>query len=384
MEIICLVLAGALVAALCLVFYYRGLLSAARADMARQREDFDRINAASEARFKEMAAQALATNSESLRKASVNSMVEVLAPMRENIENFRRTISEQYTEEARERFALGKSLQQLMTLSRAVSDETARLTSALKGNSRVQGEWGEMVLDNILRAAGFRKGFEYTVQASGQTDEGQRLRPDVIINYDGDNHIVIDSKVSIQDYLKMIEADSDASRDAYARAHLASVRKHIGELARKPYRDLAGQNTFDYVLMFVPNEGAFLSAINLDPQLWQTAMDGHVIIISPTHLLAVVKLIEQMWRQDKQNRNALAIAEEAGKMLNKFSAFLEDMARIEKSVGQAGETLREAMRKLSTGTGSLVSRAQKIEQLGAKAKKSLPQRFIDDGDEETE
>lgn len=384
MEIICLVLAGALVAALCLVFYYRGLLSAARADMARQREDFDRINAASEARFKEMAAQALATNSESLRKASVNSMAEVLAPMRENIENFRRTISEQYTEEARERFALGKSLQQLMTLSRAVSDETARLTSALKGNSRVQGEWGEMVLDNILRAAGFRKGFEYTVQASGQTDEGQRLRPDVIINYDGDNHIVIDSKVSIQDYLKMIEADSDASRDAYARAHLASVRKHIGELARKPYRDLAGQNTFDYVLMFVPNEGAFLSAINLDPQLWQTAMDGHVIIISPTHLLAVVKLIEQMWRQDKQNRNALAIAEEAGKMLNKFSAFLEDMARIEKSVGQAGETLREALRKLSTGTGSLVSRAQKIEQLGAKAKKTMPQRFIGDSDEETE
>lgn len=384
MEIICLVLAGALVAALCLVFYYRGLLSAARADMARQREDFDRINAASEARFKEMAAQALATNSESLRKASVNSMAEVLAPMRENIENFRRTISERYTEEARERFALGKSLQQLMTLSRAVSDETARLTSALKGNSRVQGEWGEMVLDNILRAAGFRKGFEYTVQASGQTDEGQRLRPDVIINYDGDNHIVIDSKVSIQDYLKMIEADSDASRDAYARAHLASVRKHIGELARKPYRDLAGQNTFDYVLMFVPNEGAFLSAINLDPQLWQTAMDGHVIIISPTHLLAVVKLIEQMWRQDKQNRNALAIAEEAGKMLNKFSAFLEDMARIEKSVGQAGETLREALRKLSTGTGSLVSRAQKIEQLGAKAKKTMPQRFIGDSDEETE
>ncbi len=384
MEIICLVLAGALVAALCLVFYYRGLLSAARADMARQREDFDRINSASEARFKEMAAQALATNSESLRKASVNSMAEVLAPMRENIENFRRTISEQYTEEARERFALGKSLQQLMTLSRAVSDETARLTSALKGNSRVQGEWGEMVLDNILRAAGFRKGFEYTVQASGQTDEGQRLRPDVIINYDGDNHIVIDSKVSIQDYLKMIEADSDASRDAYARAHLASVRKHIGELARKPYRDLAGQNTFDYVLMFVPNEGAFLSAINLDPQLWQTAMDGHVIIISPTHLLAVVKLIEQMWRQDKQNRNALAIAEEAGKMLNKFSAFLEDMARIEKSVGQAGETLREAMRKLSTGTGSLVSRAQKIEQLGAKAKKTMPQRFIGDSEEETE
>lgn len=384
MEIICLVLAGALVAALCLVFYYRGLLSAARADMARQREDFDRINAASEARFKEMAAQALATNSESLRKASVNSMAEVLAPMRENIENFRRTISERYTEEARERFALGKSLQQLMTLSRAVSDETARLTSALKGNSRVQGEWGEMVLDNILRAAGFRKGFEYTVQASGQTDEGQRLRPDVIINYDGDNHIVIDSKVSIQDYLKMIEADSDASRDAYARAHLASVRKHIGELARKPYRDLAGQNTFDYVLMFVPNEGAFLSAINLDPQLWQTAMDGHVIIISPTHLLAVVKLIEQMWRQDKQNRNALAIAEEAGKMLNKFSAFLEDMARIEKSVGQAGETLREALRKLSTGTGSLVSRAQKIEQLGAKAKKTMPQRFIGDSDKETE
>lgn len=381
MEILCIILSAACAASVCAVFYLRGRLADARQALARQKEEFDKANEASERRFADLAAKALATNSENLRRQSVHSIAEVLAPMKENIENFRRTIAERYDNEARERYALGKNVARLIELNQLVGAETARLTAALKGNSRMQGEWGEMILDNILRAAGFRRGYEYEVQESVADSDGKRLRPDVVINYSEGRRVVIDSKVSIQDYLNMMDAHNDSERDSYAKAHLLSVKKHIGELARKSYQDAMGQGTFDYVLMFIPNEGAFLSALSLDASLWQTAYDSHVLVISPTHLMAVVKLIEQMWRYDRQNSNALAIAEEAGRMLDKFRSFLDDLDRIDKSISQARDAWNAAYNKLSGGNGNLVARAQKLEQLGAKAKKPLPPRYCTDTDQ---
>lgn len=372
MEILCIILAVALVGALCAAFYLRGRLADAREALQRQQADFDRSNALAEKRFADLAAQALAQNSESLRRQNVNSLAEVMAPMKENIENFRRTIAERYDNEARERFALGKNVARLIELSQTVGAETAKLSTALKGNARVQGEWGEMILDTILQGAGLRKGYEYEVQASMNDDEGRRLRPDVVVNFPDDRHVVIDSKVSIQHYLRMTEANDIAERDAFAREHLASVRKHIGELARKSYQDVIGKKAFEYVLMFIPNEGAFLSAMSLDADLWHTAAESHVLIVSPAHLLGIIKLIEQMWRHERQDRNAAAIAEEAGRMLDKFTAFIEDMERIDRSLVQARESWTAAFSKLSTGTGNLVNRARKIEQLGAKSKRQIP------------
>lgn len=366
---------AALAVAIGAVVALRGRLADARNELARRQEEFARNTENSEKRFAELAAKALAANSESLRRQSVNSLAEVLAPMKDNIENFRRTVAECYTTEARERFALGKNIARLIELSETVGAETARLSSALKGNARVQGEWGEMILDNILRSAGLRPGYEYEIQAAVSDADGRRLRPDVIINYTEGRRIVIDSKVSIQDYLNMVDADSESSREAFAKAHLASVRKHIGELRSKAYQDAVGEGAFDYVLMFIPNEGAFLAALNLDRMLWQTAYESHVLIISPTHLMAVVKLIEQMWRHDRQNRNALAIAEEAGRMLDKFRGFLDDLDKIDKSLLGARDAWNAAYSKLSGGSGNLVARAQKLEQLGAKAKKPLPGRY---------
>lgn len=340
-----------------------------------QRTEFDRLNSEAERRFADLAAKSLAANAESLRLQSKRSISEALEPMKENIETFRQSIADSYSREARERFALGERVRELITLNQTVSQETRRLSDAIKGNARLQGAWGEMILDNILERAGFRRGFEYDVQESITDSQGRRLRPDVVINYTEGRKIVIDSKVSIQDYFAMLDAGDDATRNSSAKAHVASVRKHVAELGNKSYQTVLGDGRFDYVLMFIPHEGAFLAAMNLDNTLWETAYDSHVIIISPAHLMSIIKLIEQMWRHDKQNRNALEIAEEAGKMLDKFKSFLDDMDKIDKSLSASRTAWDDAFRKLVGGTGNLVSRAEKLQNLGAKAKKKLGGRY---------
>jgi len=352
-----------------------------RRNAEAEKESIRKQSQENEQRFSELAAKVLMDNSETLREQNKNGLTEVLAPMKENLENFRKAITERYDNEARERFSLGERIRELVDLNRTVGRETRRLTDALKGNSRMQGDWGEMILDNILERAGFRKGYEYTVQESVSDADGHRLRPDVIISYTEGRKIIIDSKVSIQDYLNMLNADTDTAREQYARAHILSVKKHINELRNKSYQDIVGEGRFDYVLMFIPHEGAFLAAMNLDNQLWQTAYDSHVLIISPTHLMSIVKLIEQIWRHDKQNRNALAIADEAGKMLDKFRGFLDDMERLDKTLSQSRDAWNSAFSKLTAGPGNLIAKAQKLEALGAKSKKGLPSRYLPESED---
>lgn len=397
MTSVIIILAAGLVAAVACACMLWSRLSAARIENARlneriaaadkaserQKQDLANINADFENRFSQLAGKVLALNSETLRRQNVNGLAEVLAPVKADIENFKRSISEYYSNEARERFSLGERIRDLVDLNNTVSRETRRLTDALKGNSKLQGDWGEMILDNILEQAGFRRGYEYTVQETVMGADGNRLRPDVVINYTEGRKIIIDSKVSIQDYINMLNADTEAGREQYARAHITSVKKHIAELRNKSYQDIVGDGRFDYVLMFIPHEGAFLAAMNLDAKLWQTAYDSHVLIISPTHLMSIVKLIEQMWRHDKQNRNALAIADEAGKMLDKLRGFLDDMDRLDKSLSTARDAWNTAFSKLTAGPGNLIARAQKLERLGAKSKKPLPPRYTaeDDGEQ---
>ena len=397
MTSVIIILAAGLVAAVACAGVLWSRLSAARIENARlneriaaadkaferQKQDLAKINADFENRFSQLAGKVLALNSETLRRQNVNGLAEVLAPVKADIENFKRSISEYYSNEARERFSLGERIRDLVDLNNTVSRETRRLTDALKGNSKLQGDWGEMILDNILEQAGFRRGYEYTVQETVMGADGNRLRPDVVINYTEGRKIIIDSKVSIQDYINMLNADTEAGREQYARAHITSVKKHIAELRNKSYQDIVGDGRFDYVLMFIPHEGAFLAAMNLDAKLWQTAYDSHVLIISPTHLMSIVQLIEQMWRHDKQNRNALAIADEAGKMLDKLRGFLDDMDRLDKSLSTARDAWNTAFSKLTAGPGNLIARAQKLEQLGAKSKKPLPPRYSaeDDGEQ---
>lgn len=336
-----------------------------------------------EERFRDLAAKVLVSNSEALREQNRNGLAEVLTPLRENLAQFRQAFTERYDKESAERYSLAERVRELMQLNHTIGLETRKLTDALKGNAKVQGDWGEMILDNILERSGFRRGHEYLVQESVTDAEGRRLRPDVIINYSEGRKLIIDSKVSIQDYLRMLNADTDDHRNQFARSHLASVKKHVAELKEKSYQDVVGDQKVDFVLMFIPHEGAFLAAMKLDESLWQTAFDSRVLIISPTHLMSVIKLVEQVWRHDKQNNNALEIARQAGLMLDKFNGFLADMERIEKSVQAAGEATRAAFAKLASGPGNLIGKAKSLSALGAKAKKALPQRF-DDADTEEE
>ncbi len=316
MNLIVFFLALALIAAIVYIFVLKShnirleeRLRVAGDNLENQRKDFERINAEAERRFADLATKSLADNAERLRRQNHAGLAEVLAPMKEDIDNFRRTVSDAYSREARERFALGERVRELIDLNRIIGSETRRLRDALQGNSRMQGDWGEMILDNILERAGLRRGYEYQVQQSVTDDSGRRLRPDVIINYTEGRKIVIDSKVSLTSYLDMLGADDEKERSSAAALHIASVRKHVAELKGKSYQEVIGTDArLDYVLMFIPNEGAFLAAMDLDPKLWETAFDAGVLIISPAHLMSIVKLIEQMWRHDKQNRNAIAIA----------------------------------------------------------------------------
>lgn len=296
---------------------------------------------------------------------------EALKPMRESVEAMRNKLDETRLENARERSALDEKMRMLATVSETLGGETRRLSDALKGNTRFQGQWGERVLENILEQAGLRRNEDFMVQTSVQNDEGSRLRPDVIIRYSEGRNIAVDAKTSIGAYLDLCNASTDDERTRARKAHLESVHKHISELKTKSYQDFLGEQNADFVLMFIPNEGAYMTAMDMDKSLWETAYSSRVIIISPTHLLSVLKLIEQIWRNEKQTKNVAEIAEMAGKMLDKFSSFLDDMSRIRRGLESVAQTCDNAMTKLN-GRGGLISKAANIKNLGVKTKLILP------------
>lgn len=317
--------------------------------------------------FKNIANEMLDGATSKLRLESGRQLEEILSPLRANIESFNRTIDEKYSREASERHTLGVKIDELRRLNDLIGREAGELAKALRGNNRIQGEWGEMILESLLEKAGFVEGREFVVQ---QTTDG--LRPDVVIYMPGENCVVVDSKVSLTAYVNWANADSCHDRQTAGKAHVASVRAHVQELSRKNYQDYIGQNRLDFAMMFIPNEAAYLAAMQIEPELWQEAFNKRVLIISPTHLLSVLKLIQQLWRHESRERNAVAIADEAGKMYDKFASFVEDLQKIERAVNQASAVCEQAYTKLSSGTGNLLRRAEKLREMGAKATKNLP------------
>lgn len=323
-------------------------------------------------RFSSLAAEALRRNSQTLTEQSRSQIAELLAPMKENLDNFRRAYTDAYGKEAEKRAMLDQQLRELFSLNRTIGDETRRLGEALRGNTSVQGAWGEMVLENILERSGLLRGQDYFVQKTVD-DQDSRVRPDIVITCPGKRNIVVDSKVSLTDYIKMLNATDRAAARACGEAHVASVRKHVAELKRKNYQDLLDGNNADFVMMFIPHEGAYLAAMQLDDTLWQTAFDSRVIIVSPTHLVSVVKLVEQMWRQDKQNRNAVEIADLGARMLDKLANFIADLNKIKNSLDSARRSYDSAMVRLE-GRGGIRSIAEDMRDKGIKGARDLPPR----------
>lgn len=344
----------------------------------KQEEKRKEQEALLESRFKNLANDILRQNTADLKTQNEERLSEILAPLRTNIDEFRKTVTDTYNNEARERFSLSERIKELVDLNQSISRQARELSEALRGDSKVQGDWGEMVLESILENSGLQKGVEYFTQATTDSDgnvlrneDGTMLRPDVVVKYPDGRFVVIDSKVSLTAFVDYANAENEEIRDGAAMRHVRSVKKHIDELARKRYQEYVGDAKLDFVMMFIPNEPAYIAAMRLDPSLWQEAYDRQVLIVSPTHLVSGLKLIAQLWSRDRHTKNAITIAEEAGKMYDKFADFTKDMERIEKALGTTRKAYDDAMTKLTTGTGNLVNRALNLQKLGVKASKQL-------------
>lgn len=344
-----------------------------------------------EANFKVLANDIMERHSTTLREQNEQRIGEILKPLKENIDRFRDEVNKCYNSEARERFSLQEKIKDLIEANNNIGREARELATALRGNSKKQGDWGEFVLESILERSGLRKGEEFTVQettgADGATlrdDEGRLLRPDVIVHYPDGRAMVIDSKVSLTAFTDYVNAEDPERQDAYGKLHLASVVKHINELSDKKYQDYVGRERLDFVMMFIPNEGAYSAAMTLDPTLWQKAYDKRVLIVSPTQLIGSLRLISQLWSHDRQTRNAIDIAEKSGQMYDKFVGFVTDMERIEKGLTAARTAYDGAMNKLRDGRGNLITRAENLRKLGVKASKRLRDASAGDDSEDTQ
>ena len=330
------------------------------------------------AQFKNLANDILRQNSADFKAQNEQRLEELLSPLRTNLDEFRKTVTETYSSEARERFSLTERIRELVELNNTISREARELTLALRGNNQVQGDWGEMVLETILEKSGLQEGEEYFMQVTNdqcgsalRNEAGRKLRPDVVVKYPDGRCVIIDSKVSLTAFIEYANAENEKIKDEASARHLKSMRAHIDELARKNYQDYIGEAKLDFVMMFIPNEPAYIAAMRLDPSLWQEAYDRKVLIVSPTHRVSGLRLIEQLWSRDKVTKNAIKIAEDAGKMYDKFADFTKDMDRISSAIANASKAHADAMTKLSTGTGNLVKRAQDLKALGIKAAKQL-------------
>ncbi|MCM1337124.1 MAG: DNA recombination protein RmuC [Candidatus Amulumruptor caecigallinarius] len=335
-----------------------------------------------ESSFRALAAQVLAAQSEQMRMQQESGLGLILNPLKEQLDAFRKSFTDTYSNEARERFSLGEHIKRLIEANNSLGNEAKELTRALRGDSKVQGDWGEMVLESILEKSGLKEGEEYFIQATTDAlgnqivnEEGAHLRPDVVLHYPNRGDVVIDSKVSLKAYTDYVNASDETSRATAIAGHVRSMRQHVRELRDKRYQDFlgarSGARTMDFVMMFVPNEGAYLTALTSDSGLWQEALESRVIIASPTHLVSVLSMIRQLWAENRMNRNSLEIADAAGKMYEKFCGFVNDMEKIRKGLESADKAYRDAMNKLTEGKGNLTSRAEKLKELGAKTAKQL-------------
>ena len=344
--------------------------------LRQQAEERKNLRAESEMVFREIATTIFDEKSKVMSENNRTQLGDILTPFKSDLENLKKTINDCYVGEMSEVKSLKEQVKDLTDLNNTIGREAKELTQALKGNSKVQGDWGEMLLKQLLEKSGLEEGTNYVLQATENEDgtkikseEGGQLRPDAIFYLPEGKSLIIDSKVSLTAYTDYINASAE-EQSAKLALHLRSVKSHIDELARKEYPKYV-KNSADFVMMFVPNEGAYLAALNADKDLWANAYDRHVVIISPTHLISVLKLMYQLWIRDKQTKNALKIADETGKLYDKFVGFVSDLEEVGKHLDKAGAVYEEAHKKLSSGKGNLLSRVEGIKELGVKTAKRL-------------
>lgn len=350
---------------------------------AERRAAHDKLALLTEARealthqFKSLASDILEEKSRRFAEQNQQSLGQLLDPLRSRLADFQGRVEQFYDAEGKQRSALAQQVHQLLQLNQTLSEDARNLTQALKGSTKAQGNWGELILERVLESAGLRKGFEYDVQENHLRADGSRAQPDVVIHLPEDRHLVIDAKASLLAYEEWAHADDEAVRAGAQRRHLDSVRQHIKGLAERNYQQLYALQSLDFVLMFVPIEPAFMLAVTADNQLYSDAWNRNVLLVSPSTLLFVLRTVAHLWRQEAQTRNAQEIAQRGADLYDHLTAFVEELEKVGKSLGQAQDAYHKAFNKLSKNRGNVIRRAEMLKELGIKPAKALPPALVE-------
>ncbi|WP_303292412.1 DNA recombination protein RmuC [Marinobacter sp. ST-43] len=334
--------------------------------------------------FENLANRIFDQKSERFSQQSKTSLDSLLNPFRDQLQDFRKRVEDVYTTETRDRQALRSEIKSLQELNRQITEEAANLTRALKGDKKIQGNWGELILERVLERSGLRKGVEYETQGSYRDEDNQLLRPDVIVHLPDQRNLVIDSKVSLVAYQQWVTADQEEERAAALKQHVEAVRNHIRTLSEKDYSQLNGLHSPDFVLLFMPIEPAFVAAFQQDENLFAEAFERKIIVVTPTTLLATLRTIENIWRYERQSQNARRIADRAGAVYDKLRVFVEAMEKLGSQLHTAQGTYDNAMNTLTRGRGNLISQANRFVELGVRVKKELPKSIVDQAEVDSE
>ena len=331
--------------------------------------------------FQSLSAEVLKNNTQQLAQQQNERLTHLLKPFDQRLQAFGEQVRRTHDTDVRERISLKEELKRLAEQGERMTREADGLAKALKGEAKTRGDWGEVILERVLEQSGLRRDQEYRVQATHHDEDNRRFQPDVIIDLPDGKHLIIDSKLSLISWMKVSEAEEPEAQDQALSELITSTRTHVRGLSTKSYEQLEGINSVDFVLCFIPLESAFATVVNADPELYRDAMERNVILVSPTTLLATMRTVALTWRSERQERNALKIAAEAGKMYDQLVAYSESLAAVGQRLDQAQVSYEQARKRLSDGRGNLIRRAENVRQLGAKASKKLGQDFLDDAEE---
>lgn len=347
-----------------------------------QKGEVEQLQARFKTEFENIANRLLEEKSQRFTAQNAQQLQSVLTPLREKIKEFEENVDRKFLEETREKSSLKKELEQLHSLNQQLSTDAHNLASALKGQSKMQGDWGEFQLETLLEKSGLQKGIHFLTQATFRDDEGAAKRPDFIIQLPENKHLIVDSKVSLTAFERYFNANDPAERDQHLKAHISSLRSHVDNLSRTNYQMLYQINTPDYMLLFVPLEGALNAASQADPKLFTDALERNIVIVTTSSLLATMRTVAHLWKQEKQTRSVLEIARQSGLLYDKFVAFVEDLKTIGARLDNARTAYDDAMNKLVSATrpgDTLIGKAEKIRELGARTTKTLPQDLVENG-----
>jgi len=332
--------------------------------------------------FENLAHKILEQNSSKFTEQNQKNITQILSPLQEKIQRFEKKVDDTQKENISIHSALKEQLLHLQNQNIRITQEAENLTKALKGDSKMQGNWGELVLERVLEKSGLEKDREYAVQQSFEREDGSRVLPDVVINLPDGKKMIIDSKVSLTDYERFVNAEEEF-KQKHLKDHINSLRRHVEQLSAKKYEDLYEMESPDFVLLFVPIEPAFAVAINQDNSLYNKAFEQNIVIVTPATLLATMRTIDSMWNNEKQQRNAIEIGRQAGALYDKFEGFVSDLSKLGKKMDDAKSEYRGAMNKLTEGRGNIITSIEKLKSMGAKAKKSIPEKLLKKAEEES-